>query len=138
MKMNSSSAKPLVFRLTRGADLKQSILTAIQNNDIKAGCVASVVGCVSKLVIRLADGNSTLSREEDFEIISVSGTLTPEHAHLHISVADAQGAMLGGHLCDGTIVSHTAEVCLLVFDSYEFSREPDPDTGYTELVIRQR
>ncbi|KKD62486.1 DNA-binding protein [Grimontia sp. AD028] len=130
-----SSVEPFAFRLTRGADLKQSILDAVKTHQIQAGCVASLVGCLSELKIRVADGKSTLSKIEPFEILSVSGTLTPEHVHLHISVADEQGAVTGGHLMDGCVVSHTAEVCLLKFDGYGFSREHDPDTGYTELVV---
>lgn len=131
------SARPFAFRLTRGADLKQSILDATRANGMGAGCVLSVVGCLSTLRIRLADGETLLCLEKDFEIIAVSGTLTSDHAHLHISVADKQGAVLGGHLCEGTIVSHTAEICLMGFENYVFTRAFDPDTGFTELVINE-
>ncbi|MEZ8142488.1 PPC domain-containing DNA-binding protein [Enterovibrio sp. FF113] len=126
---------PQAFRLTRGADLKLSILDAIRYHNIPAGCVASVVGCLSRLVIRTADGKSTIDIHEDVEIISVSGTLTPDHVHLHIAVANKQGEVVGGHLMEGSIVSHTAEVCLFSFPNMSFTREFDGGTGYTELVV---
>lgn len=131
-----STVEPIVFRLSRGADLKQSIMNAVKEHRIQAGCVVSLVGCLSELAIRLADGASTLQKSEPFEIVSVSGTLTPEHVHLHLSVADCKGRLLGGHMMEGCIVSHTAEVCLLRFGGYTFGREPDADTGYTELVVK--
>ncbi len=131
----SAQISRIVFRLTRGDDLKQSILASIQNNAIQAGCVASVVGCLSKLSLRLADGHSVTTLEGAFEIIAVSGTLTSEHVHLHLSAADRDGKMIGGHLMEGSIVSHTAEVCLLSFPTMVFTREFDEDTGYTELVV---
>ncbi|KXF80621.1 PPC domain-containing DNA-binding protein [Enterovibrio coralii] len=126
---------PLAFRLTRGADLKLSILSAVQNNQISAGCVASLVGCLSKLVIRLADGSSEKVFDEPLEILSLNGTLTPNHVHLHISVSDSEGRVWGGHLMEGSIVSHTAEVCLFSFPRMSFSRNFDASTGYTELVV---
>ncbi|WP_407333084.1 PPC domain-containing DNA-binding protein [Enterovibrio sp. 27052020O] len=129
---------PVAFRLTRGADLKLSIFNAVKHHKLPAGCVASVVGCLSHLVIRTADGKSTLNIHDDVEIVSVSGTLTPDHVHLHIAVANKQGDMIGGHLMEGSIVSHTAEVCLLSFPQMAFTREFDEETGYTELVVSEK
>ncbi|MDD1780672.1 DNA-binding protein [Enterovibrio sp. ZSDZ35] len=131
------SVFPVAFRLTRGADLKLSIQSAVHQHNIHAGCVVSLVGCLSTLVIRLADGDTTKTFNEPLEILSVSGSLTPDHVHLHISVTDTEGRVWGGHLMEGSIVSHTAEVCLLSFSSYQFSREYDGTTGYTELLINK-
>ncbi|PMN88223.1 PPC domain-containing DNA-binding protein [Enterovibrio norvegicus] len=131
----NSQVSPIAFRLARGADLKQSVLASVQSNNIQAGCIASVVGCLSRLSLRLADGHSVVTIDGAYEIIAVSGTLTPEHVHLHLSAADSEGKMIGGHLMEGSIVSHTAEVCLLSFPAMAFTREYDDDTGYTELVV---
>ncbi|WP_283130688.1 PPC domain-containing DNA-binding protein [Enterovibrio norvegicus] len=131
----NSQVSPIAFRLTRGADLKHSILASVQSNNIQAGCIVSVVGCLSTLSLRLADGHSVVTLEGAYEIIAVSGTLTPEHVHLHLSAADREGKMIGGHLMEGSIVSHTAEVCLLSFPAMAFTREYDDDTGYTELIV---
>lgn len=122
------------FRLTKGMDLKKEIEKYAVENHI-SGIILCSVGCLSKLVIRLADGESILKKEEPFEIVSIMGTLSPDGVHIHISVSDSNGNTIGGHLKDGCIVNTTAEVCLQIFDDIQFSRKYDPSTGYNELVI---
>ena len=122
------------FRLTKGMDLKKEIEKYAVENHI-SGIILCSVGCLSKLVIRLADGESILKKEEPFEIVSITGTLSPDGVHIHISVSDSNGNTIGGHLKDGCIVNTTAEVCLQIFDDIQFSRKYDQSTGYNELVI---
>ncbi|CAH8241165.1 DNA-binding protein [Vibrio aestuarianus] len=128
--------KVTVSRLIRGHDLKQSIAALVKEHNIQAGNIASCVGCLSELKIRLADGQSTLYLAEPFEIISLGGTLTNEHLHLHIAVSDSKGKMIGGHLLDGCIVNTTVELILHSYPNLVFDREFDPSTHYSELVIR--
>jgi hypothetical protein len=45
--------------------------------------------------------NETVSLDERFEIVSLTGTLSRHGAHLHVAVADFQGNVVGGHLMDG-------------------------------------
>ena len=122
------------FRLTKGMDLKKEIDKSAVENHI-SGIILCSVGCLSKLVIRLADGESILKKEEPFEIVSITGTLSPDGVHIHISVSDSNGNTIGGHLKDGCIINTTAEVCLQIFDDIQFSRKYDQSTGYNELVI---
>ena len=70
------------------------------------------------------------------ELITLSGTLSPDGVHLHASVADAQGRMTGGHVMPGCIVRTTAEVVIALLPEWEFGREVDNQTGFKELVIR--
>ncbi|MCQ1059853.1 PPC domain-containing DNA-binding protein [Photobacterium sp. DNB23_23_1] len=127
---------PHAFRLTLGTDLKSSILAYVQQQDIKAGSLLSCVGCLSHASIRLANESESLELAGPLEILTLSGTLTPEHVHLHISVADKSGRVYGGHLQEGSMVSYTAEVCLAEYTDLSFTREPDATTGFTELVVR--
>ena len=124
------------FRLTKGMDLKEEIEKYSINNKISGAIICSV-GCLSKLTIRLADGESILEKDGMFEIVSVTGTLSPDGVHIHISVSDEFGNTIGGHLKNGCIVNTTAEVCLLVFEDIKFNREFDETTGYDELVIHE-
>ena len=71
----------------------------------------------------------------DLEILSFSGTLSPDGAHLHIAIADSSGAVIGGHLCTGSLVRTTAELVIGLLPEWRFSRELDPATGYPELQI---
>ena len=127
---------PIAVRLTRGQDLKLSIQELVNQHQISAGTIASCVGCVSIINLRLANADQTLQIDAPFEIVSVMGTLTPNHQHIHISVADEQGKVIGGHLLEGTLIATTAELILHTYPELTFSREHDESTGYTELVIK--
>ncbi len=129
------SIKVIAIRLTKGMDLKRSLTKIVKEYDIKAGSIASCVGCVSTLELRLAGANSTLSKKEPFEIVSLMGTLTPEHQHIHISVANKLGNVWGGHLMEGTLIDTTAELIIHSYSNLNFSRELDETTGYTELKV---
>ncbi|MBW3698295.1 DNA-binding protein [Vibrio sp. T187] len=126
---------PIAIRLTKGQDLKVELQRLVDQYDVKAGTIASCAGCVQKLNIRLANADFTKFIEAPFEIVSLMGTLTASHQHVHIAVADEQGSVLGGHLLEGTIVSHTAELIIHRYDDMEFTREHDDSTGFTELSI---
>ena len=125
------------FRLTKGMDLKKEIEEYAINNKA-SGAILSCVGSLSKLVIRLADGKSILEKEDSFEIVSITGTLSQDGVHIHISVSDNNGNTIGGHLKNGCIVNTTAEVCIQLFDDIVFKREYDKSTGYNELVIKEK
>lgn len=124
------------FRLERGTDLKEFLEGYAMENHI-SGVVLSCVGCLSKLNIRLAGGKKILEKEEEFEIVSITGTLSEDGVHIHISVSDVNGNTIGGHLKNGCIVNTTAEICLVEFENIKLNREFDENTGYEELVIRE-
>ena len=126
---------PIATRLTRGQDLKLELEKLVTKHKVAAGSIASCVGCVSQINIRLANANHTKLIQAPFEIVSVMATLTPNHQHVHISVADENGDVIGGHLLEGTIIATTAELILHRYDTLTFSREHDDSTGYTELTI---
>jgi hypothetical protein len=69
------------------------------------------------------------------EILSLSGTLSPDGSHLHIAVAGSRGEVIGGHLCAGSLVRTTAELLIGLLPQWRFNRELDPTTGYAELQI---
>lgn len=131
------SLNVIAIRLTKGMDLKRCLAKIVQDHNVKAGIIASCVGCISTLKLRLAGAESTLSKNEAFEIVSVMGTLTPDHQHIHISVADKQGQVWGGHLMEGTLIDTTAELIIHSYPQLSFSREMDDETGYTELVVNE-
>ena len=129
------SISVLAHRLTQGTDLKAAIQAMVRQHGISAGSLVSCVGCLTTINLRLAGADATLVRHGPFEIVSVMGTLTLDHQHIHIAVADDKGAVLGGHLLAGNIVGSTAEVVIHNYSQLSFSRVFDPATGYTELVV---
>ena len=127
------------FRLTYGMDLRQGIEDYCRDNDIHSAAIVTVVGCVYRARIRLADGETIEEYDDRYEIVSLTGTISPDGSHMHISLSDEDGRVIGGHMCNGCLVNTTAEVVLVSLDEeYRFSREYDDSTGYDELVIRKR
>jgi uncharacterized protein len=121
------------FRFKENQDLKEEPKNySIQNNI--SGVILCAVGCLKKNKIRLADGGTILEKEEQFEIVSITGTLTKDGVHIHISVSDKNGNTIGGHLKNSCIVNTTVEVVLL--ENIKFKREYDDSTKYDELVIK--
>ena len=128
--------KVVPLRLQPNADLRRALEAWIGDQEEQAGCVISAVGSLSVAQLRLAGAAKATTIRGDLELISLSGTLSPDGAHLHIAVADSQGAVIGGHLCAGSLVRTTAELVLGLLPDWRFSRELDPATGYAELQIK--
>ena len=129
--------KQHAFRLKRGTDLLLAIEEYVNKNNITAGTIVCCVGCLYKAVIRDAGGKDTVTLDMDVEIVSITGTLSPDGCHIHISVSDKDLKTYGGHLMPGCLVNTTAEIVLLELDDYSFKREMDNETGYKELVIEK-
>ena len=127
--------KSHAFRLRRGDDLLDSIRKYALDRGIRAAALVSGVGCVTQAVIRDASGVTTHELTGRYEIVSMTGTVSSARTHLHIALAGEDMQVIGGHLCEGTIVNTTCEVVLLELDGVAFSKEFDPETGYNELHI---
>jgi len=98
--------------------------------------VISAVGSLSVAQLRLAGATQATAINGELEILSLSGTLSPDGAHLHLAIAGSSGAVIGGHLCAGSLVRTTAELVVGLLPEWRFSREFDPATGYAELAIK--
>ena len=101
----------------------------------QAGCVISAVGTLSVAQLRFAGAAEATTIHGELEILSLSGTLSPDGVHLHIAIADSSGAVIGGHLCPGSLVRTTAELLVGLLPEWHFWRELDLATGYAELRI---
>ncbi len=124
------------FRLHPGDDLKQRLDRLAWEQGWRAACVLSCVGSLSRASLRFADSPKLAEIKGPLEIISLSGTIASfGGSHIHLSVADRSGNVIGGHAKEGCIVRTTAEIVLGVLDGYTFHREIDPDTGHAELVV---
>ena len=127
--------KVVPLRLKTGDDLRRALEAWMGEQEEKAGCVISAVGSLSVAQLRLAGAAEATAIRGDLEILSLAGTLSPDGAHLHIAVADSSGAVIGGHLCAGSLVRTTAELVVGLLPDWRFRRELDPATGYAELQI---
>ena len=126
-----------IFRLTKGMDLKKSIVKYCKENNIKAGIICACVGCCYEIYFRLAGGKDFYHKIGDHEIVSMTGTISEDGVHIHVSFADIEGKVIGGHLSDGCFVNTTAEIAIIEVDNYKLTREFDEETGYKELVVEK-
>ena len=72
------------------------------------------------------------------EIVSLVGTLSGGNGHLHVSLSDAKGGVIGGHVVGDMVVFTTAEVVIGECEQITLKREMDPRTGFPELTVSPR
>jgi hypothetical protein len=134
--------RALAFRLTPGTDLKAELARLAEANALRAGFILTCVGSLSRARLRMpgAMGEAEVYRtfEEPMEIVSLTGTLSPEGPHIHISLSRAYGACVGGHVGAGCLVHTTAELVIGELTDAEFRRMSDPATGHAELGVLPR
>ena len=128
--------KTLVLRLNPGDDLRAALDAALAKSGGTAAFVLSGIGSLRGASIRFADAATAARIEGSLEILTLSGTLSPDGSHLHIGVSDAAGKVSGGHVAPGCVVRTTAEILVGWLPEWQFTREIDPVTGYAELVPR--
>jgi uncharacterized protein len=124
----------LPIRLDPGTDVNRALREIVRRESLTAAWVITCVGSLSRITLRLADIHTA---DGEYEIISVAGTLAPNGIHIHLAVADPDGALLGGHLMDGCVVADdgTAELVLGADDAWRFGRGRSARTGFDELTI---
>ncbi len=131
---------PYPLRLHPGDDLRLALETHVRSDSptrsTASAFVIAGIGSLHDARIRYAGAHEPVTVAGPLEIISLSGSLSADGAHLHVSVSDAQGRVVGGHLCAGSLVRTTAEVLIADLPQWHLTREPDAATGYPELVVR--
>lgn len=130
--------KTHVFRLRPGQNFREEIDKYVSEHNIRAGIILTCVGNLTKGVLRMANAKIIKTYEGSFEIVSVVGTVEAGNSHIHVCLSDEDGKTFGGHLKDGSVVGVTAEVAIGEIEKLEFSREFDKDTGYKELIIKNK
>ncbi|HSW19547.1 MAG TPA: PPC domain-containing DNA-binding protein [Ramlibacter sp.] len=130
--------RELVLRLEPGADIRQAIEMQCQSCLPGGGFVLCAIGSLLHPVLRLAGRDALTRYDGPFEILTLSGSVATEGAHLHVSISSAQGEVFGGHVAYGNHVRTTAEVLIVALESWQLSRRHDAATGFAELVATPR
>lgn len=128
-------AHPL--RLSPGDDLRITLQDTLRHLGLHAAFVLQGIGSLSVAQLRFAGADDATELRDDLEILTLAGSISPDGAHLHMSVADPRGQVFGGHVAAGCMVRTTAELLLALLPEHRFAREPDSGTGFLELVIRR-
>jgi predicted DNA-binding protein with PD1-like motif len=127
----------LPIRLPPGVDLRRALEEAAAQQTTGSAFVVAGIGSLGDARLRYANEDVESTVAGPLEILTLSGTLSPSGAHLHMSVADAAGRVHGGHVTYGNTIRTTAEVLLALLPDWSLTREPDAATGFNELVVRR-
>lgn len=125
------------IRLLPDQGLLERIEEFAGEHQIQAGYIATCVGSLTRAALRFADQDTPEILEGPFEILSLVGTFSNAGSHLHLSIADREGKVLGGHLAAGCRVYTTAEIIFHNFPDLIFRRELCQRSGFLELVVDQ-
>lgn len=125
------------LRLAPGDDLREALQAALAARRVQAAFVVCGIGSLRPTRLRLAGAEGALTLEGGSELVTLAGTLSPDGPHLHASVSDAHGRVIGGHVLPGCVVRTTAELLVAWLDGWAFARAHDQTTGYAELVARR-
>ena len=88
--------KPHPIRLAPGDDLRRALESAVAASDCSAAFVLSGIGSLGPTKLRLAGAADPIDVVGDVEILTLAGSIAADASHLHASVADATGRVLGG------------------------------------------
>lgn len=127
-----------ILRLLPGADLRKALSALPGELGISAGFILAAVGSLSRARLRLGGAETVWEIEADIELLTLTGTLSPDGAHLHMAVADGAGSVMGGHVMEGCVVRTTAEIVVGIAPDWSFNRAVDPATGFQELCASRR
>ena len=124
----------IAVRLDKGEEICARLLEIAEKEKIGAAAISGI-GAVSDFAVGLYDPEKKQFGENHFtgyyEVTAITGNLTTKdgvpYLHLHMSCADAQGHMVGGHLARATI-SLTGELFLQVLPG-AVGRSFDEETG---------
>jgi predicted DNA-binding protein with PD1-like motif len=128
---------PWPLRLHPGDDLRLALQALPATAGDAALFVVAGIGSLSHAALRFAGEAQSRRWEVPLEIISLSGSVARNGAHLHAALADAEGRVFGGHVGPGCIVRTTAELLLVRLEGWAFERRFDPATGYAELQLNR-
>ena len=132
------SNKVYVFRLKPGEDLRNSIEAIVKEKNIEADWINTCVGSLTDYTIRFANQQEGIRGSGHFEIVSLTGTVSVNGSHLHISISDSTGKTIGGHLLEGCKIYTTVEIVIGTTTAYEFKRMKDGTTEWEELKVNEK
>ncbi len=119
-------------RLDRGDLLLESIEEVIRRQDIQDGAVLTGLGSVQECTFH---GVRSLAPEAEqefhtvrgpIEILNINGIIGAGEPHLHITLANRDGAF-GGHLEKGCRILYRAELTIAKFRGSRLARKPNAE-----------
>lgn len=123
------------LRLKPESDIRRELEALAKKEKISAAVVLSAVGSLTKTSLRFAGQDEATILSGKHEVLTLSGMLSEDGVHLHMSVSNSQGKCIGGHLVYGCEVFTTLEVAIALLPKTTFHRVFDSATGFKELAV---
>jgi predicted DNA-binding protein with PD1-like motif len=134
MEMLQSKIKKIVFaRFVEGEDLLKTINLVAHKSDVAAGFFI-LIGTLkaAKLGFYHQGKYEIIEIDSPVEIVSCTGNIalreSKPFAHAHISISNAKGKVMGGHVMPGCIIGATGELVLVEASDAELFRKLDEKT----------
>ena len=137
--VSSSGSRLWVLRLHPGDDLVDSIMEFARKHSINAGGIVTCVGSLDHARLRYANQNdyeNLDAKGQHFEIVSLVGTFSTTDRHLHLALANEQGAVFGGHASSGNKVYTTAEIIIVEGARLDVSARERSSHHVSRIVAR--
>lgn len=123
-----------VIRLDRDEEIVESLKKIADKENIKLAYLTGI-GAVGKVTAGVFDTKEKVFKghtwEGDLEVVSIGGNINTmngeTYVHFHISAADEQGNVFGGHLQEA-VISGTGELVLTEIDG-TVDRKFDEEIG---------
>lgn len=124
----------IIIRMDPGEEILSTLNDVALREDIRLAEV-SALGAINEFTVGLYDRGEHRYHSNSFafdaEIVSLTGTITYAnelpYLHLHMSAADKDGRVFGGHL-NRAVVSCTCEMAVRLIPG-EVGRIQNPETG---------
>jgi predicted DNA-binding protein with PD1-like motif len=126
--------RELPVRLEPGVDLRGAMEDLVRTQLPNGAFVLCGIGSLQSPRLRFAGREASETLAGPYEVLTMSGTVTKDGAHLHVSIASEAGEVRGGHIAYGSVVRTTVEALLVELSAWSLTRERDPRTGFTELI----
>ena len=132
--MIMGNCKILVYRLSHGDDLLTAIEGAASEAGVRSG-VFILVGELDRARVGFYDGKDfkPIEINRRVEISSCMGNLANEDGrlvvHAHVTVADSEGKVYGGHVLTGCRICIQAELMIFQLEGAELKRKLDETLG---------
>jgi hypothetical protein len=132
----STTGRRVMGRLPQGSDLLEALTALCLQHNIALGEVRAL-GAVTRAAVGFYNQEKrayeTLSFDQEMEIVHCLGNISllqgRPMVHAHITLADSQGRVFGGHLVEGNPIF----ACEFVIKEYKsetpFIRSQDEGTG---------
>lgn len=133
--IKGESMETIALRLKPHSDIRKDLEDLAKKENISAAVILGAVGSLSKVRLRFAGQDHLTELAGKHEILTLSGMLSAAGVHLHMSVSDAEGKCIGGHVVYGCEVFTTLEIAIAILPQTQFQRILDTATGFKELKV---